>query len=148
MFTYICWYFILFWKIRLEVLWRGRWRNRNLTHHYEKKEEIWLSFNTKAPLQTEKSNRQSGNTKTPPKTSITQRLRTDLGLSVGITTVIQLLWLNRFAGRPTFPLPQNCSIKRTQIEKLVNNPPFIDRGQKTCQSGEVSMSKLNSYFNK
>ena len=38
------------------------------------------------------------NTKTPPKTSITQRLRTDLGRSVGVTTVIQLLWLNRFTG--------------------------------------------------
>ena len=31
---------------------------------------------------------------TPPKTSITQRLRTDLGRLVGVTTVIQLVWLN------------------------------------------------------
>ena len=30
------------------------------------------------------------NTKTPPKTLITQRLRTDLGQSVGVATVIQL----------------------------------------------------------
>ena len=42
------------------------------------------------------------NTKTPPKTAITQRLRTDLGRSVGVTTVIQLVWLNRFTGtQPT-----------------------------------------------
>ena len=38
------------------------------------------------------------NTKTPSKTSITKRLRTDLGRSVGITTVIQLVWLNRLTG--------------------------------------------------
>ena len=53
------------------------------------------------------------NTKTPPKTSITQRLRTDLGRSVRVTTAIQLVWLNRF----TIPnLPTNHKsrvIKRT-----------------------------------
>ena len=32
---------------------------------------------TKAPTPTEKSKKQCDNTKTPPKTSITQRLRTD-----------------------------------------------------------------------
>ena len=45
----------------------------------EKKKEILLSPMTKAPTPTEKSKKQSDNTKTPPKTSITQRLRTDLG---------------------------------------------------------------------
>ena len=34
----------------------------------------------------------------PPKTSITQRLRTDLGRPVGVTTVIQPVWLNWFTG--------------------------------------------------
>ena len=43
----------------------------------EKKEEIWLSPITKAPTPTEKSKKKRDNTKTPPKTSITQRLRTD-----------------------------------------------------------------------
>ena len=52
----------------------------------KKKEEIWLSFMTKAPTATETSKKQRDNTKTPPKTSITQRLRTDLGRSVGVTT--------------------------------------------------------------
>ena len=32
------------------------------------------------------------------KRSITQRLRTDLGRSVGVTTATQLVWLNRFTG--------------------------------------------------
>ena len=38
---------------------------------------------TKAPTPTEKSKKQCDNTKTPPKTSITQRLRTYLGRSGG-----------------------------------------------------------------
>ena len=38
---------------------------------------------TKAPTLTEKSKKQRDNTKTQLKTSITQRLRTDLGRSVG-----------------------------------------------------------------
>ena len=38
------------------------------------------------------------NSKTRTKTSFTQLLRTDLGRSVGVTTVIQLVLLNRFTG--------------------------------------------------
>ena len=53
---------------------------------------------TKAPTPTEKSKKQHDNTKTPPKSSITQRLRTDLGRSVGETIATKLVWLNRFAG--------------------------------------------------
>ena len=51
---------------------------------------------TKAPTPTEKSKKQRDNIKTSPKTLITQRLRTDLGLSVEVTTVTPLVWLNRF----------------------------------------------------
>ena len=40
---------------------------------------------------------------TPQKSSIKQRLRTDLGRSVGVTTATQLVWFTRFTG-PTFPL--------------------------------------------
>ena len=46
----------------------------------------------------EESKNQRDNTKTPQKTSITQRLRTDLGRSVAVTTATQLVWLNRFTG--------------------------------------------------
>ena len=53
---------------------------------------------TKAPTPTEKSKKQHENTKTPPKTSISQQLQTDLGRSVGVTTATQLLWLNRLTG--------------------------------------------------
>ena len=41
---------------------------------------------------------------TPQKSSITQRLQTDLGRSVGVTTATQLVWLTWFTG-PTFRLP-------------------------------------------
>ena len=63
-----------------------------------KKEEIWLSPMTKAPTPIEKSKKQSDNIKTPPKTSITQRLWIDLGRSIRVTIITQLVWLNRFAG--------------------------------------------------
>ena len=42
---------------------------------------------TKASTPTEKSKKQCDNTKTPTKTSITQRLRIDLGRSDGVSTV-------------------------------------------------------------
>ena len=62
----------------------------------EKKEEIWLSPVTKTPAPTEQSKKQRDNIQTPPKTLITQLLRTDLGRSVGVTEVTQLVWLYRF----------------------------------------------------
>ena len=62
----------------------------------EKKEEIWLSPVTKAPTPSEKKiEKAMWRHKTPPKTSITQRFRTDLGRSVGVTTATPPMWLNR-----------------------------------------------------
>ena len=76
-----------------------------VAHHcLEKKEEIWLIPMAKAPTPTEKCKKQRDNTKTPPKTSITQQLWTDLGRPVGVTIPTQLVWLNRFTGSKTFPL--------------------------------------------
>ena len=51
-----------------------RENGRDLTQSYEK-----------SPFTNKNSKKQSDNTKTPPKTSITQRLRTVLGRSVGVT---------------------------------------------------------------
>ena len=53
-----------------------------------------------------KSKKQRDNTKTPTKTLITQRLRTDLRRSVGVTIATQLMWLNRFTGSQPSNLPQ------------------------------------------
>ena len=48
--------------------------------------------------------RRSDSTNNATKSWITQRLRTDLERSVGVTTATQLVWLTWFTG-PTFPLP-------------------------------------------
>ena len=58
----------------------------------------------KANTRTEMSKGQSDNTNNATKSSITQRLQTDLRRSVGVTTATKLLWFPRFTGR-TLPLP-------------------------------------------
>ena len=72
----------------------------------EKKEEIWLRPVTKTLTPTEQSKQQRDNIKTPPKTLIIQLLvlRTDLGRSVEVTAVIQLVWLNRLTSAQPSPL--------------------------------------------
>ena len=77
--------------------------NLNSEYYIKKKEEIWLSPLTKAPTLTEISKWQSDNTNNATKCSITQWLRTDLGRSVGVTTVTQLVCFTGFTG-PTFQL--------------------------------------------
>ena len=66
---------------------------------------------TKAPSPTEMWKEQSDNTNNATKSSITQRLRTDLWWSVGVTTATQLVWLTRFTG-PTFPSFKGKSVVR------------------------------------
>ena len=46
---------------------------------------------------------------TSQKSSITQRLRTDLGRSVGVTTATQLVWFTRFTG-PNLPTHRNSRV--------------------------------------
>ena len=59
---------------------------------------------TNATILREKKSKTNMTTQTtPPKTTITQRLRTDLGRSVGVTAVTQLAWLNRFtSAQPSY----------------------------------------------
>ena len=58
---------------------------------------------TKTVTATEKSKTQRDNAKHHKKTSITQRLRTDLRWSFGVTIVTQLMWLNRLTGsKPSY----------------------------------------------
>ena len=59
---------------------------------------------TKAPTPTEKSKKHRDNIKNATKTSITQRLRTDLGRSVGVTAVNPTGVVKRVLWAPTFPL--------------------------------------------
>ena len=84
-------------------------------------------------MPTEKSKKQRDNTKT----SITQRLRTNLGRSVRVKIATQLVWLTslRDPNLPTYL--KSCVIKRTHIEKFVNDPPYKGRGPKANQSREA-----------
>ena len=77
-------------NLNYRIVW---WKFTKLGRDKEKKEEIWLSPMTKAPTPTEMSKGQSDNTNNATKNSIKQRLRTDLGRSVGVTTATQLVWL-------------------------------------------------------
>ena len=73
------------------------WSSNNATVDYYA-DDI-LREKDKAPIPTDNRKRQeTPQIKTSENTSITKRLRTDLGRSVGVTTVIQLVWLNRFKG--------------------------------------------------
>ena len=91
---------------------------------------------TKAPTPTEMSKGQSDNTNNATKNSIKQRLRTDLGRSVGVTTATQLVWLTGL--RAHLPTNRNSRlIKRTHVLKFVNKPPYIDNKPTATPSGEV-----------
>ena len=90
------------------------WYLVSLQESEEKKEEIWLSPMTKAPTPTEMSKGQSDNTNNATKSSIKQRLRTDLGRSVGVTKATQLEWLTGL--RAHLPTNRNSRlIKRTHV---------------------------------
>ena len=69
---------------------------------------------TKAPTPTEMSRGQVTTQTTPQKSSIKQRLRADLGRSVGVTTATQLVWLTGL--RAHLPTNRNSRvIERTHI---------------------------------
>ena len=64
----------------------------------------------KSPYTHRKPKKKSDNTQTSPKTSITQRLRTDLGRSAGATTATQLVLLNQLTGsQPSHSPQQLCN---------------------------------------
>ena len=63
--------------------------NLNAKLNLENKEEIEICLMKKS-LYQQNSQRQSDNTKTPPKSLITQRLRTELGRSVDVVTTCAL----------------------------------------------------------
>ena len=103
--------------------WTVREKGRDLTQFYDK-----------SPIHSNKNPKRNVTTQnTPPKPSITQRLRTDLGWSVRVTTITLLVWLNL----PTSH--NNRVIKSTHFykKKIANNPPYRDWGPMTNQSGEV-----------
>ena len=70
----------------------------------------------KAPTPAQMSKRQSNNTKNATKSSITQRLRTDLGRSVGVTTVTKLVWLTGLRAQPSHSPQQPCNQNDTHLK--------------------------------
>ena len=71
---------------------------------------------TKAPTPEEMSKGQSDNANNATKSSITQRLRTDLGRSVGVTTATQLVWLTGLRAQPSHSPQQPCNQKDAHLK--------------------------------
>ena len=84
---------------------------------------------TNPPIPTKNSKTKGQHTQTPPKTSITQRLRTDLGLSVGVTSnptgVVKVTthFHTTFSITPMHSFSQDFFLSRTglQIQKETPN---------------------------
>ena len=86
----------------------------------EKKEEIWLNPMTNRILKRGKWHYKK---KTPPKSSITQRLRTDLGRSCSWSYYSHPTYVfNRLTGQ-NFPLPTTAVQSKGAHLKFVNKPP-------------------------
>ena len=108
----------------------------------DKKEEIWLIPMKKSPYTNRNVKGQSDNTNNTKKT--TQRLRTDLGRSVGVSTATQLVWLimiiavsrvlnnidNRWMVMLDFFCRISAELRGTKREKTFNienmSPPGIE----------------------
>ena len=75
------------------------------------------------PIHPQKNTKTNVTTQNTTKTSITQRMRTYLGRSVGRTTSAQPVWLKNQTGLRDPNLP--------------NNPPYEDRGPTTNLRGEA-----------
>ena len=73
---------------------------------------------------------------TPQKSSITQRQRTYLGRSFGLTTATQLVWLTGLRVQHSHSPQQPCNKKDTHL-KMCNKPPYIVNKPTTTPSGEV-----------
>ena len=81
---------------------------------------------TKPPIPTENSKSKGQHTQTPPKTSITQRLWTDLGRSVGVTSNPTVV-VKPVYGIPTLPpTAKAVQPKGHTFKNFVNNPPYTD----------------------
>ena len=73
---------------------------------------------TKSPTPTESQKSKAVSQRRHKNLPITQRLRTDLGLSVGATTVFQLVCLNRFTESHPSHKPQNMSNLKDKHYKI------------------------------
>ena len=99
---------------------------RDLTQSYDK-----------SPYTSRNVKRANDNTNNVTKNSITQRFRTDLGRSVGVTTASQLVWLTNVRAQPSQSPQQPCIQKDTYLKKIVNKLSYIDNKPTVTPSGEI-----------
>ena len=98
--------------------------NKKKKEYKDKGGDLTQSYD-KSPLHQQKCQKGKVTTQTTPqKSSIKQRLRTDLGRSVGVATATQLVLLTGLRAR--LPIPRNSRvIKRTHnayiIKKLTHD---------------------------
>ena len=133
---FICLFYVLYWFI-FNLALSSTWYCKNVLNvadlktlnHYTRRKRrrsdpvLWQN-----PLYQQKTRKPKDNTQTPPKTSITQRLRTDLGRSVGVTShptgvvgwgrYIEVTFTNRLYTR------------HVQVNKKVSEP------SRSCHTGE------------
>ena len=69
-------------------------------------------------------NGQSNNIKMQPKRSITQRLRTYLRRSVGVTTATKLVWFTGSSAQLSHSPKQPCNSKDQHEKTLIDNKQF------------------------
>ena len=87
-------------------------KRRDLTQSYDK-----------SPTPAEITKGQSDNTNNATKSSITQRLRTDLGWLVGVTTATQLVWLCPIFSNDLIDMFNDTSQYLNDIS-TIDNPEF------------------------
>ena len=87
-------------------------RCHNIGQSSKKNRKRYDSVMWQKPLYQQTIQQPIDNTKTPPKISITQRLPTDLRLSVGVTTAIQLIEEKK---KKYFDVPLSPLDKRTSL---------------------------------
>ena len=78
--------------------------------------DLSQSYNKK-PYTHRKIQKATSQHKNATKPSITQRFRNDFGRSVGVSTAIQLMWLNRFTEfKPSHSPQKLCNQKYTHLQ--------------------------------
>ena len=94
-----------------------REKERYLTQSYDESPHANRKFNNQLTAQK----------RPPPKKSIKKRMRTDLGRSVGVSTAIQLVWLNWVLMVPTFPLTR-CFCDMFMAGRVIQTLPIYFSG--------------------
>ena len=113
-------------------------QTQKLRRHDKRKRKRSGSVLWQKPLHQQKCQKGKVTTQTTPqKSSIKQRLRTDLGRSVGVTTATQLVWLTGL--RAHLPTNRNSRlIKRTQLKFMKEWSQHLNKCKSQMEQDQVS----------